>query len=260
MVARDPLAPEQPVRRPFIAGNWKMNTDRATALQLATGVAEGVTADGPVEVAVCVPFPHLGAVQQALSGTPVRLGAQHVYWEAAGAYTGEVSTAMLADYCSVVIIGHSERRQLFYETDESVNRRLRTVLESTLDPIVCVGETLAQRRDGETEDVLARQVASALDGLTLSPRITIAYEPVWAIGTGETATPEIAQEACAFIRGELAKFDAEAATAVRIQYGGSVNPGNAASLLSQPDIDGALVGGASLDAGQFLAIVNAARG
>lgn len=248
------------MRRPFIAGNWKMNTDRATALQLASGVAEGVTADGPVDVAVCVPFPHLGPVQQALSGKPVRLGAQDVYWETAGAYTGEVSAAMLADYCSLVIIGHSERRQLFYETDESVNRRLRAVLESTLDPIVCIGETLAQRRDGETEEVLARQVAGAFDGLTLSPRITIAYEPVWAIGTGETATPEIAQKACAFIRAELAKLDEAIAAEVRIQYGGSVNPANATSLLSQPDIDGALVGGASLDAGQFLAIVSAARG
>lgn len=246
------------MRRPFVAGNWKMNTSRSEAVALAKGVAAGVV-PGAVDVAVCVPYPHLGPVRDALGDSPLRLGAQDVFWEPSGAYTGEVSVAMLADYSSVVIIGHSERRQLFHETDESVNRRLRAVLDSTLDPIVCVGETLAQRRDGETDAILARQVAAALHGVTVSGRITIAYEPVWAIGTGETATPGIAQEACAFIRAELAKIDRHAAEAIRIQYGGSVNPANAAELMAQPDIDGALVGGASLHAAQFLAIVDAAR-
>lgn len=245
------------MRRPFVAGNWKMNTGRLGAVQLASDIAEKV-GEAKAEVGVCVPFPHLGPVHDVLAGSMVRLGAQDVYWEASGAFTGEVSTAMLADYCSLVIIGHSERRKLFHETDATVNTRLLAVLASPLDPIVCVGETLAERRDGTTESVLARQVAGAFAGVSLSPRITVAYEPVWAIGTGETATPDIAQQACAFIRAELAKLDSLVAGDIRIQYGGSVNPGNAAELLRQPDIDGALVGGASLDPEQFLAIVHAA--
>lgn len=245
------------MRRPFVTGNWKMNTGRLGAVQLASDIAAKVAAE-QAEVAVCVPFPHLAPVHDALAGSSVRLGAQDVYWEASGAFTGEVSTGMLADYCSLVIIGHSERRKLFNETDATVNNRLLAVLASPLDPIVCVGETLAERRDGTTESVLARQLAGAFARVSLSPRITVAYEPVWAIGTGETATPDIAQEACAFIRSELAKLDGVVAGEIRIQYGGSVNPGNAADLLRQPDIDGALVGGASLDAGQFFAIVHAA--
>jgi triosephosphate isomerase len=165
---------------------------------------------------------------------------------------------MLADYCSHVIIGHSERRQFFGETDEWVNRKLAAVLASAMDPIVCVGELLEERRAGQTEKVLYRQLRAGLTGLTLSARVTIAYEPVWAIGTGETATPDVAQEACACIRGVLHEMAPVAADAIRIQYGGSVNPENAASLLSQPDIDGALVGGASLKAGEFAAICAAA--
>ena len=210
-------------------------------------------------MAVCVPFPHLASVREGLAGSHVRLGAQDVYWEPSGAYTGEVSVPMLQDYCSHVIIGHSERRQFFGETDDWVNRKLAAVLASPLDPIVCVGELLAERRAGDTEEVLHRQLRAGLAGLTLSARVTIAYEPVWAIGTGETATPEVAQEACAYIRGVLREIASAAADAIRIQYGGSVNPDNAASLLSQPDIDGALVGGASLKAGQFAAICAAAR-
>lgn len=241
-----------------MAGNWKMNTNRDGAVKLATDVAAGLATTG-VDVAVCVPFAHLGPVHDALAGGALRLGAQDVHWEPDGAFTGEVSVPMLVDYCSLVIVGHSERRQLFHETDATVNHKLRAVLASPLDPILCVGETLAQRRDGETHEVLAKQIAAALNGVTVSARITVAYEPVWAIGTGETATPGIAQEACAFIRGEIAKADRQAAEVIRIQYGGSVNPTNAAELLSQPDIDGALVGGASLHAAQFLAIVDAAR-
>jgi len=242
------------MRRPFVAGNWKMNTNEAEAVALARAVA-AQTADAPCDVAVCVPFPHLGGVRDALGGSHVRLGAQDVYWEPKGAYTGEVSAAMLADYCSHVIIGHSERRQLFGDTDEWVNRKLAAVLASPMDPIVCVGELLEERRSGQMEKVLYRQLRGGLTGLTLSARVTIAYEPVWAIGTGETATPEVAQEACAYIRGVLRENAPAAADAIRIQYGGSVNPENAASLLSQPDIDGALVGGASLQPDEFAAIV-----
>jgi triosephosphate isomerase len=241
------------VRRPFIAGNWKMNTTEAEAIALARSVVER-TAGARCEVAVCVPFPHLAPVREVVRGTHVRLGAQDVHWEPKGAWTGEVSVPMLEDYCQFVIIGHSERRQCFGESDEWVNRKLRAVLVSRLDPIVCVGETLDQRRAGETEAVLERQVRAALAGLALPPRVVIAYEPVWAIGTGETATPEQAQLACAFIRGILRELAGTVADAIRIQYGGSVTPANAASLLAQPEIDGALVGGASLDAGQFAAI------
>lgn len=247
------------MRKPFVAGNWKMNTSEAEAIALARGVAE-TTTGAACDVAVCVPFPHLAPVREALRGSHVLLGAQDVYWEAKGAYTGEISTAMLEDYCSHVIIGHSERRQYFGETDEWVNKKLVAVLESKLDPIVCVGEVLEQRRAGETEAVLERQVRGALHRFgNLNPRITVAYEPVWAIGTGETATPEMAQAACNFIRGVLRSIGGPIADRVRIQYGGSVNPENAAELLAQPDIDGALVGGASLKADQFAAICAAAR-
>lgn len=246
------------MRKPFVAGNWKMNTTEKEAVELARGVAEK-TADTNCDVAVCVPFPYLSPVREVLRGSHVLLGAQDVYWEAKGAFTGEVSTAMLEDYCSHVIIGHSERRQFFGETDEWVNKKLIAVLESKLDPIVCVGEVLEQRRSGETEAVLERQVRGALARFgNLNPRITIAYEPVWAIGTGETATPEIAQEACHFIRGVLRSIGGPIADRIRIQYGGSVNDQNAAELLAQADIDGALVGGASLKAEQFAVICAAA--
>ena len=245
------------MRKPFIAGNWKMNTSESEAVELARAVASS-TVSAACDVAVCVPFPHLAAVRDALRGSDVGLGAQDVHWEPKGAFTGEVSVAMLADYCRYVIIGHSERRQFFGETDDWVNRKLAAVLASNIDPIVCVGELLEERRGGLTEKVLYRQLRAGLTGLTLSARVTIAYEPVWAIGTGETATPEVAQETCAYIRGVLHEIAPAAADAVRIQYGGSVNPENAAELLSQPDIDGALVGGASLKAEQFAAICAAA--
>jgi len=234
-----------------------MNTSEAEAVALAREVAASATGTA-CDVAVCVPFPHLGPVRDALKGSAVRVGAQDVYWEEKGAFTGEVSTGMLEDYCSYVIIGHSERRQFFGETDDSVNRKLAAVLASKLDPIVCVGELLEERRGGLTEKVLYRQLRAGLTGLTLSARVTIAYEPVWAIGTGETATPEVAQETCAYIRDVLREIAPVAADLMRIQYGGSVNPQNAAVLLSQADIDGALVGGASLKADQFAAICAAA--
>jgi triosephosphate isomerase len=246
------------MRKPFVAGNWKMNTTEAEAVALARVVGTSA-ARAHCDVAVCVPFPHLGPVRDALQGTTVAVGAQDVYWEPKGAFTGQVSTGMLADYCRYVIIGHSERRQFFGDTDERVNRKLRAVLASPLDPIVCVGELLGERRAGRTNEVLDRQLRAALAEVELSGRITIAYEPVWAIGTGETALPDVAQEACAFIRGVLRSLSPAAAHDIRIQYGGSVNPENASILLSQGDIDGALVGGASLKADQFAAIVDAAQ-
>jgi triosephosphate isomerase len=235
-----------------------MNTTEAEAVALAQAVAAGV-GDAACDVAVCVPFPHLAAVREAARATRLGVGAQDVHWAEKGAFTGEVSAAMLADYCRYVIIGHSERRQFFGETDETVAKKLSAVLRSPLNPIVCVGELLGERRAGKTNEVLARQVREGLGAVELSDRVTVAYEPVWAIGTGETATPEVAQEACAFIRGELTVLCGDVASRIRIQYGGSVNPENAAVLLAQLDIDGALVGGASLKAEQFLAIVAAAR-
>ncbi|MGI8927746.1 MAG: triose-phosphate isomerase [Tepidiformaceae bacterium] len=245
------------MRRPFVAGNWKMNTTGAEAVALAAAVASA-TVGARCDVALCVPFPHLAAVRAALGGSAVAVGAQDVHWEAKGAFTGEVSSTMLEPYCRYVIIGHSERRQLFGETDESVNRKLRALLGSPLDPIVCVGERLEERRAGRTTAVLKRQLQEGFRDVTLHARITVAYEPIWAIGTGETATPAVAQEACLFIRAFLRDLGGDAADAMRVQYGGSVNPANAAELFAQPDIDGGLVGGASLDAAQFAAIVAAA--
>ena len=246
------------MRKPFVAGNWKMNTTEAEARALAADLASA-TVGVECDVAVCVPFPYLATVRDVLAGTHVRVGAQDVYWEPTGAFTGEVSVAMLAEFCQYVIIGHSERRQFFGETDEWVRRKLAAVLATNLDPIVCVGESLVHRRGGQTETVLGRQLRQGLDGVELSARVTIAYEPVWAIGTGETATPELAQATCRWIRRELTAIaDESIANQMRIQYGGSVNAENAASLLSQPDIDGALVGGAALKAEQFAAIVRAA--
>ncbi len=247
------------MRRPFIAGNWKMHTRRAEAIDLAQAVARE-TAGAAAEVAVCVPFPHLGPVSEALSGTHVLLGAQNLHWEPQGAFTGEVSAPMLADYCQVVIIGHSERRQYFGEADDWVRRKVEAALHHGLRPIVCVGETLDQRRAGRTLGVLERQIRAAFAELSVDARVTIAYEPVWAIGTGETATPEQAQEACAFIRSLLRSLAGPEAERIRIQYGGSMNAKNARELLRQPDIDGALVGGASLRADEFAAIVRAAEG
>ncbi|MEP7214997.1 MAG: triose-phosphate isomerase [Anaerolineaceae bacterium] len=246
------------MRKPFVAGNWKMNTTESEAKSLAAAIASG--AGGlTTDIALCVPFPYLSAVHEAVQGSGVAVGAQDVYWEPKGAFTGEVSIPMLAEYCRFVIIGHSERRQFFGETDETVQKKLAALLASPLQPIVCIGELLDERRGGRTEQVLARQVAHGMSGVELTPGVTVAYEPVWAIGTGETATPEQAQDACHFIRDQLRKLCGGVADAIRIQYGGSVNAENAAILLSQPDIDGALVGGASLDAGKFLAICAAAR-
>lgn len=249
------------MRKPLIAGNWKMNTNRADAVALAKGVAEGAGGVDGVDLLVCPPAVYLSAVGEALSGSAVALGAQNAYFEADGAYTGETSMAMLADVgAEYVILGHSERRHVFGETDSDVSKKARKALELGLAPIVCVGELLQEREAGKTAEVIKTQFEGSLDGITESeiPSVVIAYEPVWAIGTGKVATPEQAEEVHADLRRLLAeRYTGEIAGAVRILYGGSMKPGNAAELLSQPNVDGGLIGGASLKAEDFLAIAKA---
>jgi triosephosphate isomerase len=250
------------MRKKFIAGNWKMFTSATTSRQLAAAVVQGVGKDASVSVAVCPPFPYLLAVADVLKGSPVQLGAQNCFFEKEGAYTGEVSPLMLVDVgCRYVIVGHSERRHKLGETDAVINRKLHAALAVGLHVILCVGETLEERERDQTEQVLDQQLSADLQGLAeMNRTLTIAYEPVWAIGTGRNATPDQAQEAHAFIRSRAATLlGTEAAGNLTIQYGGSVKPDNAASLLSQPDVDGALVGGASLSADQFMPIVYTAR-
>jgi len=224
------------------------------APQVAADIARGV------EVAVCPPFISLAVAREMLSGTGLKLGAQNAHPEAKGAFTGEVSVSMLAGLVDFVIVGHSERRQIFGETDAFVNKKALAVLAAGLTPIICIGETLAENEAGQTEAVLSRQTAAALQGIQAAdlPRIVIAYEPIWAIGTGRAATPADAQNRCAFVRGEVRKAAGSAADVIRIQYGGSVTAANAKEILGQPDIDGALVGGASLKVADFAAIVAAA--
>jgi triosephosphate isomerase len=252
------------VRRPFIAGNWKMNLDRAAAVALAAGVAEEADSLVGVDLAVCPPFVYLEAVAGALSGSNVALGAQNMYHQSAGAFTGEVSAAMLRDLgCTYVILGHSERRHILGETDQDVNKKVHAALAAGLTPIVCVGELLAEREGGRTLEVIRRQFNESLDGLSAEQLagLVIAYEPVWAIGTGRVATTEQAEEVHLDLRKIMQeRYNAQVAQSVRIQYGGSVKPDNAADLLAQPDIDGALVGGASLKVDAFLGIVAGAAG
>jgi triosephosphate isomerase (TIM) len=252
------------MRTLLIAGNWKMNpASRAEAVALAQEVKAGVGASTEVHVIVCPPAVYLQAVDAVLEGSPIGLGGQNIHWEPGGAYTGEISAAMLVDAgCTHVILGHSERRHGLGETDAQVNAKLRAALAARLIPIVCLGETKDERLGDRTEAVLATQLAGSLAGLTPEQMAgtVLAYEPVWAIGTGLTATPEQAQAAHAFIRARLAEsFGQATAARVIVQYGGSVKPENAAELLGCPDIDGALVGGASLKSGDFLAIVRAGR-
>lgn len=249
-------------RPTIIAGNWKMNLRSSTAKELAAAVVAGQATGGDVEVVLCPPSVYLAVVADTIVGTQVALGAQDVYPQDDGAFTGEVNAAMLSDVgCQFVILGHSERRQLMGETDAQVSEKLHAALAGHLVPIVCVGETLEQREAGETEQVVSDQLKGSLAGLdeARAAGIVIAYEPVWAIGTGKTATPEQAEAVHAFIRSILADdFGEDVAGQIRIQYGGSVKPANAAELLGQPNIDGALVGGASLKADDFLAIIAAA--
>jgi triosephosphate isomerase len=255
---------DTPMRKPFIAGNWKMFTTAASAQELAAAVVKGLAGETRVSVAVCPPFPYLGRVADVLRGSPVALGAQNLYPEKEGAFTGEVSPLMLTDVgCRYVILGHSERRHVLGENDAFINRKVHAALAAGLDVILCVGEKLEEREANRTEAILDRQITAGLTGLNAEQvkKVVVAYEPVWAIGTGRNATPEQAQQAHAFLRrrvGEL--FGEKAAQGLLIQYGGSVKPDNAAALLSQPDVDGALVGGASLKADQFLAIVRAGAG
>jgi triosephosphate isomerase len=250
-------------RRPLISGNWKMHHNHFEAIQTVQKLSYRLTKDDyeAVDVSVHPPFTDLRSIQTLLQAEkiPILLGAQHCHWEEKGAFTGEVAPGMLAKLdVSYVIVGHSERRELFGETDEMVNKKVKAIVAQGMTPILCVGETLEEREAGETETKVAGQVAAGLAGLKAEQvaAMVIAYEPIWAIGTGRTATPEDAQATCALVRATVAdKVGAEAAASIRIQYGGSVKPGNAAELMAQPDIDGALVGGASLDADEFARIV-----
>jgi triosephosphate isomerase (TIM) len=249
------------MRKRIIAGNWKMNKTVTEAAELAKAVVGAMAAPTETEVVLCPPFADLTAVAAVIKGTPIKLGGQNMHWEEKGAFTGEISAAMLlAAGCEFVILGHSERRQFFGETDESVNKKVKAALKAGLTPIVCVGETLAERQSDKTAVVVERQVRGALADLTGEQvaGLVIAYEPVWAIGTGVVATTEQAQQVHAMIRDLVAKLYSDRVTdALRIQYGGSMKPDNAAQLLAQEDIDGGLIGGASLDARSFLDIVYA---
>jgi triosephosphate isomerase len=235
-----------------------MNKTVAESLALVEDLKVELASLKELDLVVCPPFTALKPVSDAISNTNIKLGAQNMHWENFGAFTGEICAAMLRDvYCTHVILGHSERRQFFGETDETVNKKTRAALAARLRPIVCVGETLAERGSGRTHKVIERQLRGSLAGLTNDEinDCILAYEPVWAIGTGKNATPDQAQETQAFIRGVLGQMFGEAAAKVRIQYGGSVKAANARELMSQPDIDGALVGGASLQARSFIDIV-----
>jgi triosephosphate isomerase len=250
------------LRTYLIAGNWKMNLLRDSGVDLANKILDQYEPSTGVEIAVCPPAVYLHDIGAVLRGSPIALGAQNMHPAAEGAYTGEVSGPMLKDLdCRYVILGHSERRQLFGETDAFVNEKLKAALAIDLVPIVCIGETLEQREAGSTAKVIEEQVRGSLADLTpqQAAGIVVAYEPVWAIGTGKTATPSQAEEVHHQIRDLLTSlFDENTANAIRLQYGGSVKPDNAAELLGQPNIDGALVGGASLKADSFLAIASAA--
>lgn len=250
------------MRRAFIAGNWKMNLSRGEAVALAQGIVEQL-GSSDVEIAVAPPSVYLDAVSQVMKGSSVGLSAQNMYHEANGAFTGEISASMLLDLgCKYVILGHSERRHILGETDADVNRKVGAALTAGLVPIVCVGETLEEREAGQTQSVVQQQFDGSLADLSNEQMsgVVIAYEPVWAIGTGKVATPEQAEEVHADLRKLLeTRYNSQVAAAVRIQYGGSVKPDNASELLGQPNIDGALVGGASLKIDSFLGIIAAAK-
>jgi len=252
------------MRKPFVAGNWKMNTDSQGSVELAKAVADGSlgAAGQSVDVAVCPPFVYLKSVAGAVSSSNIAVGAQDMYYEAKGAFTGEISASMLKDIgCTYVLCGHSERRHVIGETDELINKKVAAAIGGGLLPILCVGELQSEREASQTQDVVTRHVKEGLAGLSAekASAVTIAYEPVWAIGTGLTATPQQAQEVHSFIRELLGRiYDSELAEEIRIQYGGSVKPASAAELMGQTDIDGLLVGGASLKSDDFLAIIQAA--
>ena len=249
-------------RKYFIAGNWKMNKTAAEATALIEAINEKAGSQTKVDVAVCPPFTALDAASKALAGSTVKLGAQNMYFEKSGAYTGEIAADMLKEFgCTYVILGHSERREYFKECNCLINKKVKAVLANGMNPILCVGEKLEEREAGKTLDIVSEQTVKGLEGLTAAEaeKVVIAYEPVWAIGTGLTATPDQAEEVCGFIRAQIAKlYDQETADAVTIQYGGSMNAKNCAELLAKPNIDGGLIGGASLKADDFNTIVQAA--
>ena len=248
------------MRQPLVAGNWKMNGSRDSVNTLVDGINAGMSDISGVEVLVCAPYVFLADVQGMLSGSALKLGAEDCATETSGAFTGEIAAPMLAEFgCSHVIVGHSERRSLFGESDEVVASKYARVQDAGMVPILCVGELLKEREQGITEEVVARQLDAVINasGVASLANAVIAYEPVWAIGTGLTASPEQAQEVHAFIRARVAAHDAEVAAGVRILYGGSMKPSNAAELIGQADVDGGLIGGASLVAEDFLGICRA---
>ncbi len=251
------------MRRPLVAGNWKMNGDMESTNSLVKGIIDGRAEVTNAEVLICPPYILIPRAADALNGRDdISLGAQDLDINKNGAFTGQISASMLVDAgCKYVIVGHSERRAIYGESDQQVADKFRVAQESGLTPILCVGETLEERESGETESVVARQVQAVIDvvGINKLDNAVIAYEPVWAIGTGKTATPEMAQEVHKFIRGKLAALNGDIADKLRILYGGSMNAGNAESLIAMTDIDGGLIGGASLQAESFLAICMAAN-
>jgi len=244
------------MRVPMIAGNWKMNTTVSEAVELVNEMRPGLDEIANVDKVICPPFISLATVRELIKGSSIKLGAQNLYFEEKGAYTGEISPLMLADLCEFVIIGHSERRQYFNETGEIVNKKIRAALRVKLKPILCIGESLEENEAGRTEAVIAGQIRSSLAGIDFVAGLIIAYEPIWAIGTGKAATGKQANKTIGFIRQNIAKlYNEDLAQEMRILYGGSVTADNAAEFIDQPEIDGALVGGASLKADQFLSIV-----
>lgn len=246
------------MRKPIIAGNWKMHKTIAEALEFVNDVKDKVNNDN-VEAVICAPFTLLKDLKEATKGTNIKVGAQNMHFEEKGAFTGEISPLMLKELdMDYVVIGHSERRQYFNETNETVNKKVLKALEVGIDPILCVGETLEEREAGKTKDVCKVQVEKALENVSKEDlaKVVIAYEPVWAIGTGKTATSEDANDVIAYIREVVANLYKELANEVRIQYGGSVKPSNVAEIMNQSDIDGALVGGASLEANDYVKLVN----
>lgn len=250
------------MRTPIIAGNWKMHKTVAEATKLTQKVCNAVADIEGVDVVLCPPFTALEALKNVIENTRVGLGAQNMYWEEQGAFTGEVSPLMLQELCDYVILGHSERRQYFGETDEGVNRKIKAALAHNLTPIVCVGENLAQNEAGETAAFVGGQVKAAFEGLSAEDavKLVVAYEPIWAIGTGKNADPTTANSIIGLsIRGALAEmYNEDVAQQIRVQYGGSVKPDNIEGFMAQPDIDGALVGGASLKVDNFLPLIKAA--
>jgi len=251
------------MRKPFVAGNWKMNKTVEQASLLVADVLPGLQSMQKIEKVLCPPFPALMVVSQMTAGTAIGLGAQNMHWEEAGAFTGEVAPAMVKEFCNYVIIGHSERRQFFAETDATVNKKVKAALKQGLTPIVCVGETLEENEAGRTAEIVKREVLEGLKDVNASDavKLVIAYEPIWAIGTGKAASAEQAEEIIGkIVRGSLAGcFGQEAAEQIRILYGGSVKGSNALEFFNMPNIDGALVGGASLKADDFIQICQAAQ-